>query len=176
MLVGGAAVRPNICPQPTTGATVRLVCTLSSPLPGVGLTVEWCGLCLGYLHTASLWCCFDGIWRISWGGSARCTGAGEADSARFAFGGPLREGPCGTGREADLSHGWIYRSTVLVICTVQASSVRELVPFGILAGGWLREMALAIAFVHRQAELCLLGLNNSPSHCPLAFPLSEQSC
>ena len=43
-LVGEAAVRPNVCPQPIAGATVRLVCTLSSPLPGAGLTVESCGL------------------------------------------------------------------------------------------------------------------------------------
>ena len=54
MLVGGAVVRPDVCPQPTAGATVRLVCTLSSPLPGAGLAVEWCGPCLGCLHTARL--------------------------------------------------------------------------------------------------------------------------
>ena len=54
MLVGGAAVRPDVCPQPTTGATVRLVCTFSAPLPGAGLTVEWCGLSLGCLLTARL--------------------------------------------------------------------------------------------------------------------------
>ena len=54
MLVGGAPVRPDVFPQPTAGATVRLVCTLSSPLPGAGLTVDWCGPCLGYLHTARL--------------------------------------------------------------------------------------------------------------------------
>ena len=53
---------------------------------------------------------------------------------------------------------------------------QELVPFGILAGGWTREMALASAFVPRQAELCLPGLNNSPSPCPPALPFSEQSC
>ena len=41
-------------PQPTAGATVRLVFTLSSPLPGAELTVEWCDPCLGYLHTARL--------------------------------------------------------------------------------------------------------------------------
>ena len=28
--------------------------------------------------------------------------------------GPLQEGPCGTGREADPSEGWIRRSIVLV--------------------------------------------------------------
>ena len=33
---------------------IRLVCTLSSPLPGAVLTVEWCGPCLGYLHSARL--------------------------------------------------------------------------------------------------------------------------
>ena len=54
MLVNGAAIRPIDCPHPTAGATVRLLCTLSSPLPGAGLTVEWCGPCLGYLHTARL--------------------------------------------------------------------------------------------------------------------------
>ena len=48
---------------------------------------------------------------------------------------------------------------------------QELVPFGILAGAWAREMALASAFVPRQTEL-----SNSPSLCPPAFPLSKQSC
>ena len=175
-MVGGAAVTPDVCPQPTAGATVRLVCTLSSPLPGARLTVEWCGPCLGYLHTAKLVCCFDGIWRISQGGSTRCTGAGGADSAHFAFGGPLREGPCGTGREADPLEEWIHRSTALGVCVVQASSVMGTGPFGILPGGWEREMALASAFVPRRAELCLPGLNTSPSRCPLALPLSEQNC
>ena len=53
--VGGRGqIRPDVCAQPTAGATVRLVCTLSSPLPGAGLTVQWCGPCLGYLHTARL--------------------------------------------------------------------------------------------------------------------------
>ena len=51
-----------------------------------------------------------------------------------------------------------------------------MVPFGILAGGWVREMALASAFVPRQAELWRPGLNTSPSHCPPALPFSEQSC
>ena len=43
---------------------------------------------------------------------------------------------------------------------------QELVPFGILAGGWEREMVLASAFVPHRAELCLPGLNNSPSRSP----------
>ena len=49
---------------------------------------------------------------------------------------------------------------------------QEMVPFGILAGEWAREMVLASTFVPRQAELCHPGLNNSPSHCPPALPLS----
>ena len=52
---------------------------------------------------------------------------------------------------------------------------QELVPFGIWAGGWAREMALASAFVTQKTELCVRGLSNSPSPCPLAFPVSEQS-
>ena len=101
VLVGGVPVRPNVCPQPTTGTTVRLVCALSSPLPKAGLTVEWCGPCLGYLHTARL--VVLGIWHISWGGSARCMGVGGAGSACFSSRDLLREGPCGTGRESDPS-------------------------------------------------------------------------
>ena len=53
---------------------------------------------------------------------------------------------------------------------------QELVAFGILAGGWEREMALASTFVPCQATLCCLGLNNSPSHCPPALPFSKQIC
>ena len=103
MLVGRATVRPDVCPQSCPGATVRLVCTLSSSLPGAGLTMEWCGPCLGCLHTARLvmllqWDLAKG--QISQGGSARCTGARGAVLACFVIGGPLWEGPCSTRREA----------------------------------------------------------------------------
>ena len=54
MLVGMIAVRSNVCPSSPLGATVKLVCILSSPVPGAGLTVEWCGPSLGYLHTVRL--------------------------------------------------------------------------------------------------------------------------
>ena len=53
---------------------------------------------------------------------------------------------------------------------------QELVPFGILAGGWAREMALVSAFVPHQLSSVVRGLSSSPSLCPPAFPLSEQSC
>ena len=61
-----------------------------------GLTVEWCGPCLGYLHTARL---------------------------VVAVGGPLGEEPCSTGMEADPLEGWIQRSTEFGVCTVQACLV-----------------------------------------------------
>ena len=165
---------------------------MSAPSPLLGLQSAWC---VSYLPLSQgqdslgsgvaplwatctlpgLWCCFCGIWRISWGGSSRCTGVGGADSAHFAFGGLPQEGPSGTRREADLSEGWIHRSTALGVCTVQARSVM-VNPFGILAGEWEREMALPNTFVPRRAELCLVGLNTCPSWCPLALPLSKQSC
>ena len=43
MLVGRTAVTPDVCPQPTTGATVRLVCVPSLPLSQGQDSVEWCG-------------------------------------------------------------------------------------------------------------------------------------
>ena len=75
-------------------------CDLIFPSPRAGLTVEWYGPCLGYLHTARLVCCFYGIWCICWCGSARCTVPGGAGSAHFTFSGLLREGPCSTGSGA----------------------------------------------------------------------------
>ena len=54
---------------------------------------------------------------------------------------------------------------------------QELVPFGILAGGWAREMALASAFVPCQTELCRPGAQQLSS-LPLSssLPALEQSC
>ena len=91
---------------------------MSAPNPPLGPQSDWCvpflplsqrqdSLWSGVAPVwatctlTGLWCCFYGIWRISRGGLARCTGAGGADSACFASGGLLREGPCGTGREAE---------------------------------------------------------------------------
>ena len=53
----------------------------------------------------------------------RCTGVGGVGLAHCASGGPLREGPCSTGREADPLEEWIHRSTALGVCAVQASLV-----------------------------------------------------
>ena len=44
---------------------------------------------------------------------------------------------------------------------------QELVPFGILAGGWAGEMALASVFVPHQTELCRQGAQQ------LSLPLSS---
>ena len=169
--MGGATVRPDVCPQPTAGATVILVCTLSSLLPRAGLTVE-CGVSPVWATCTlpGLWCCSDGIWHISRGGSTRCTGAGGAGLACFAVSGPLREGPCSTRREADPSEGWIHRSTALGVCKVQASSVTGAGSLWNFGCGWEREMALPSAFVPHRTKLCLPGLSNSPSWCPLALP------
>ncbi len=66
------------------------------------------------------------------------------------------------------AQGWVFASSEQV-------PRQELVPFGILAGGWVREMVLARAFVPCQAELCHLRLNNSPSRCPPALPFSNRA-
>ena len=94
------------------------------------------------------------------------------------LGDPLWEVPCGTRSESDLLERWVHRSTALgwVFARRELVPWQDLVLFGILAGGWAGEMALASTFVPCQAELCHPGLNNSPSHCPPAFSLSEQSC
>ena len=123
MLVGWATVRPDVCPHPPLGpqsdwCVPYLPLTQGQDSLWSGVTPVWATCTL-----PGLWCCFDGIWHISWGGSARCTEMGGAALASFAGGGPLGEGPCSTRREADPSEGWIQRNTALGICVVQASSV-----------------------------------------------------
>ena len=176
MLVGRAAVRPDVCPSPPLGPQSDW-CLPYLPL-SQGQNSLWSGVAPVWASCTlpGLWCCFDGIWRISWGGSTRYTVAGGVGSARFAFSGPLQEGPCSTRSEANPSEGWIHRSTALGVCMVQASSVMGTGSLWDFGWGWEKEMALASAFVPHRAELCLLGLNNSPSWCPLTLPLSGQSC
>ena len=144
MLVGGAAVTPNVCPQPTAGATVRLVCTLSSPL--LGAELPHCGV----------------VWPLS-GLLAHCQACGAALMGSDVLarvdpqGAQGREGQaqlalpsvvcCGRGpvapggrptRQRDGSteaQRWVF---------AQCKQVpwQELVPFGILAGGWAREIEI----------------------------------
>ena len=125
-----------------------------------------------------LWCCFDGIWPRAYypGGSARCTGVGGAGLACFAVGGPLWEGPRSTGREAGHWRAGSTEAQCWAFARYKQVRWRELVPFEISAGEWEREMVLASAFVPLQSSV-FLGLNHSPSWCPLALPtLREQIC
>ena len=92
---------------------------------------------------------------------------GGAVSARFSFGDLLQEGPCSTGMESDPLEGWICRSTALGVCGVQASSLAGTGSLWHFGWGWAREMALASAFVPRQAELC------RPGGQQLSLPLSS---
>ena len=124
MLVGRPQSDPmDVCPQPTSGATVRLVCTLSSPLPGAGLAVEWCGPCLGYFHTSRLvvllqW---DLAYLPGWIHKVQKGQRGRLSS--LCHWQSPAGGPCITGREVGPSEGWIHRSTVLGVCAMQALSV-----------------------------------------------------
>ena len=53
---------------------------------------------------------------------------------------------------------------------------QELAPFGIFAGGWAGEMSLESTLFPIKLSSVVRGLSSSPSLCPPAFPLSEQSC
>ena len=115
---------------------------MSAPSPPLGPQSDWCvpslplsqgqdSLWSGVAPVwatctlPGLWCCFDGVWRISRGGSARCTGAGGVGLACLAVGGSLREGPCGTGREASRPVGGMDPQKHSVGCLRGASKFRE---------------------------------------------------
>ena len=155
---------------------IRLVCAFSSPLLGAGFTVGWHGPS-GLLAHCQACGSGDLAYYLGWIGKVHRGRRGRLSSLflqRSASGGVLchREG-------VRPAAGGVTPQKHSVGCLSGASKFpgrKKLVPFGILAGGWAREMALACACVPHQAELCLQGLNNSPSRCPPALPFSEQSC
>ena len=53
---------------------------------------------------------------------------------------------------------------------------QELVPFEILAGDGLGRCGWLVPLFPNKLSSVVQGLSNSPSLCPPAFPLSEQSC
>ena len=98
MLVGRASVRPGICPQPTTGATVRL-CVPCLPL-SQGQDSLWSGVApvCAIFTLPGLWCFISGIWGISARGSTTCTELGGTVSASCQWspvGGALQQGDGG---------------------------------------------------------------------------------
>ena len=173
MLVGGAAVRP--APSPLLGPKSDW-CVSYLPL-SQGQDSLWSGVAPVWATCIlpGLWYCFYGIWHISRGGSARCTGARGAGLAHFAFGGPLREGPCSTRREAGIPVRGMDPQEHSVGCLHGASKLHDgnCFPLGFWLGDGQGRWCFPAPLFPSPAELYLPGLNNSPSHC---LPLSEQSC
>ena len=64
------------------------------------------------------------------------------------------------------AQSWVFGQSIQV-------PWQELVPFGILAGGWAGEMALASAFVPHQAELCCWGGGGSATLPPFVLQPSH---
>ena len=127
-------------------------------------------------------CTLPGLWCWGSGTLAGVDGQGaqgQEGQAQLAFPSEIHfgRGPAALGgSQTRRRRGGSTEAQCWVFARSKEVPWQELVPFGILAGGWGREMAMASAFVPSQTELCHLGLNHSPSRCPLALPLSEQSC
>ena len=122
----------------------------------------------GRIHCGVVWpiwatCTLPGLW--FWGsgvlaGVDRQGAQGWEGHAQLVFPlvicfmrGPVASGGSQTHRQRDGStetQPWVFAWCNQV-------PWQELVPFGNLTGGWAREMALASAFVPRQAELCRPG-------------------
>ena len=82
----GSEVIPDICPQPTTGTTVGLVCVVSSPFTRVGISLEWyCPLsrllALCQASATALDCLLPRV--IEGGRSEECRG-GANDASKFS--------------------------------------------------------------------------------------------
>ena len=126
-------------------------------------------------------CTLPGLWCWGSGVLAGVDGQGaqgREGQAQLAFPSVIRfgRGPAAPGGGQTRQRDGSAEAQLWVFAWCKQVPWQELVPFGILAGGWAREMALVSTFVPRQAELCHPGLNNSRSRCPPALPFSEQSC
>ena len=172
--VGGqAAVRPAVCPQPTAGATVRLVCAFSAPfLGGIHFGVAWTVWATCTLP--DLWCWGSGVLA----GVDRQGAQGRECQAQLAFPSEIcfRRGPEAPGGSQTSRREGSAEAQLWVFARCKQVPWQELVPFGILAGGWAREMVLASAFVPRQTELCCLGSQQLSLPLSSSFSASEQSC
>ena len=130
-----------------------------SPRGGIHCGVVW-----------SIWatCTLPGLW--CWGsgvlaGVGRQGAQGWEGQAQLTYPSVIRfrRGPAAPGvsqtrswrDESAEAHHWVF---------AQCKQVpwQEPVPFGILAGGWAREMALASAFVPRQVELVVQDSTTLP--------------
>ena len=123
---------------------------------------------------SGLWCWGSGVLA----GVDRQGAQGQEGQAQLAFPSEIRFGrvPAALGGSQTRWRDGSAEAQLWVFARCKQVPWQELVSFGILSGGWAREMALTSAFVPRQTELCHPGLNNSPSHCPPALLFSEQSC
>ena len=159
--MGRAAVRPDLPPAHHWVHSQTGVCLLfPSPRGGIHCGVAWpiwatCTL-------PGLWCWGSGVLAgVDQQGAQGWEGQAQLTFPLVICFGRVPEAPGGSQTHwddgsADAQH-WVF---------AQCKQVpwQELVPFGILAGGWAREMALVSAFVPRQVELCSPGLTSSPSH------------
>ena len=162
---------------------------MSAPSPPLGPQT---GLCLffpsprGRIHCGVAWpiwatCTLPDLW--CWGsgiltGVDRQGALGREGQAKLAFPSVIcfRRGLVALGGSQFCWRDGSTEAQHWVFVGCKQVPWQEPVPFGILAGGWVREMALASAFVPCQAELCRPGLNNSPSSCFPALLFSEPSC
>ena len=163
---------------------------MSAPSPPLGPQSDWCvpspPLSYGRDSLGVAWpiwatCTLPGLWCWGSGILAGVDGQGaqgREGQAQLAFPPEIRfgRGPAAPGGSQTRRRDGSAEAQLWVFERCKQVPWQEPGPFGILAGGWAREMALASPFVPRQAELCHPGLNNSPSRCPPALPFSEQSC
>ena len=89
-------------------------------------------------------------------------GAGGAGLARFSLGDPLQEGPCGSGSQTRCQNVGPAETQRWVFAWSKLAPWQGLVPFGILAGGGGRGMALGSIFVPRQTALSSRGSATLP--------------
>ena len=137
----------------------RTHCGVVWPLSGLFTRCQACAASMG-----------SGQGLIRWGGSARCIGVEGVGLASFVGGGPLREGPCSTRREAGQLEGWTHRSTALGVCLVQTSLVMG--TGSLWNFGWgMGEGDGDCQHLCSPVELSsVFWLNNSPFWHPLALP------
>ena len=122
---------------------------------------------LAYLHTEA---CGAGdlAYELGWIGKVHGGGVAQAQLT-FPLEIRFRRGLVAPGVSQTCQRDGSAEAQRWVFARCKQVPWQELVPFGSLAGGRGREMALASTFVPRQAELCIRGSTPLPPRCKGQF-------
>ena len=175
MLVDGATVRPDVCLQPTCWGHSQTGVYLLFPSPRGRIH---CGVAWPVLATCTLpglWCWGSGVLA----GMVRQGAWGQEGQAQLTSPSVIRFrlGPVAAGGSQTAAGGMDpQKHSVGCLHGARKVSDRNWFPLGFWPGNGRGRWRWQAPLFPVKVSSVIPGLSKSPSCCPPAFPVSEQSC